>query len=159
MLDTIIFLLVPQCFFPKSSSPWLIIYLIVWERSNLLLNGIPVYLISILSPIYCPCISCIQNHIKIHGWYIEKSNTTAWSLFTNGQDEILLCSGVKYVLTLSQTSPGFYCLQYKPFENTEGKGEIARNEQFLLFPQCFLVIWKTFCHFHQLWNCLQTLSI
>ena len=24
-----------------------------------------------------------------------------------------------------------------PFENTVGKGEIARNEQFLLFPQCF----------------------
>ena len=23
-------------------------------------------------------------------------------------------------------------------ENTEGKGEIARNKQFLLFPQCFL---------------------
>ena len=22
-------------------------------------------------------------------------------------------------------------------ENTVGKGEIARNEQFLLFPQCF----------------------
>ena len=41
------------------------------------------------------------------------------------------------VLTLSQTSPGFYSLQYKSFENTVGKGEIARNEQFLLFPQCF----------------------
>ena len=25
----------------------------------------------------------------------------------------------------------------KPFKNTVGKGEIARNEQFLLFPQCF----------------------
>ena len=25
-------------------------------------------------------------------------------------------------------------------ENTVGKGEIARNEQFLLFPQCFLKI-------------------
>ena len=25
------------------------------------------------------------------------------------------------------------------FENTVGKGEIARNEQFLLFPQCFLL--------------------
>ena len=37
------------------------------------------------------------------------------------------------------------CLQYKSFENTVGKGEIARNEQFLLFPQCFLTIWKTFC--------------
>ena len=37
----------------------------------------------------------------------------------------------------------------KPFENTVGKGEIARNEQFLLFPQCFLPVWITFCHFHQ----------
>ena len=25
-------------------------------------------------------------------------------------------------------------LENKPFENTVGKGEIARNEQFLLFP-------------------------
>ena len=28
-----------------------------------------------------------------------------------------------------------------------GKGEIARNEQFLLFPQYFLPVWKTLCHF------------
>ena len=35
-------------------------------------------------------------------------------------------------LTLSQTSPGFYV--FKSFENTVGKGEIAHNEQFLLFP-------------------------
>ena len=34
----------------------------------------------------------------------------------------------------------FTCLQYKSFENPVGKGEIARNEQFLLFPQCFLPI-------------------
>ena len=34
----------------------------------------------------------------------------------------------------------FKCMQDKPFENTKGKGEIARNEQFLLFPQCFLSI-------------------
>ena len=38
----------------------------------------------------------------------------------------------------------------KPFENTVQKGEIARNEQFLLFPQPFLPIRKTFCHFHQI---------
>ena len=25
------------------------------------------------------------------------------------------------------------------FENTKGKGEIAHNEQFLLFPQCILL--------------------
>ena len=49
----------------------------------------------------------------------------------------------------------FMCLQYKSFipllhthfdastksafENIVGKGEIARNKQFLLFPQCFLL--------------------
>ena len=51
-------------------------------------------------------------------------------------------------LTLSETSLVFTCSQYKSFENTVGKGEIARNEQFLLFPQCFLPDWITFCHFH-----------
>ena len=30
-----------------------------------------------------------------------------------------------------------------------GKREIARNEQFLLFPQCFLPFWETSRHFHQ----------
>ena len=45
-----------------------------------------------------------------------------------------------HFLTLSQISPGFMCLQYKPFEKPVGKGEIARNEQFLFFPQCFLSI-------------------
>ena len=34
----------------------------------------------------------------------------------------------------------FTCLQYKSFENTAGKREIAHNEQFLFFPQCFLLI-------------------
>ena len=32
------------------------------------------------------------------------------------------------------------CLQYKSFENTVGKGEIACNEQFLLFPQHVLPV-------------------
>ena len=39
------------------------------------------------------------------------------------------------------------------------KGEIACNEQFLLLPQCFLTVWRTFCHFHPIWNShLQSLS-
>ena len=54
----------------------------------------------------------------------------------------------------------FLPLGNKPFENTVGKGEIARNEQFFLFPQCFLPVWIAFCHFRQIWNCcLQTLSV
>ena len=32
--------------------------------------------------------------------------------------------------------------QQKAFENIVEKEEIARNEQFLLFPQCFLLIQK-----------------
>ena len=40
------------------------------------------------------------------------------------------------------------------------KKEIARNEQFLLFPQCFLPVLRTFSHFNETWNChLQTLSV
>ena len=53
-------------------------------------------------------------------------------------------------LTLSQTSPVFLCLQYKSFENTVGKAEIAGNEQFLHFPQCFQPTWRTFGYFHQI---------
>ena len=30
-----------------------------------------------------------------------------------------------------------------------GKGEIAHNEQFLLFPQCFRPVWITYYHFQQ----------
>ena len=48
----------------------------------------------------------------------------------------------------------------KPFENTVGKGEITRNEQFLLFPQCFLPVWITFFYLDQIRNCcLQSLSV
>ena len=54
----------------------------------------------------------------------------------------------------------FTCLQYKSFENNARKEEIACNEQFLLFAQCFLPLSKTFRHFHQTSNCLlQTFSL
>ena len=54
----------------------------------------------------------------------------------------------------------FTGLQDKSFVNTAGKGEIALNEQFLLFPQCFLPIWITLCYFNQIYyRRLQTLSV
>ena len=62
--------------------------------------------------------------------------------------------------TLSQTSPGFYVSARQVFWKHRGKGDIARNEQFLHFPQCFLPIWRNFCHLQQIWNCcLQMLSV
>ena len=62
-------------------------------------------------------------------------------------------SSFKPCLTFPKQALFLTCLHYKSFENTEGKGEIARNEQILLFPQCFVQVLKTFCHFHQIWNC------
>ena len=51
-------------------------------------------------------------------------------------------------LTRSQNKRGFFtCLQYKSFENTVEKGEISLNEQFFLFPQYFLPVWRTFSIF------------
>ena len=82
------------------------------------------------------------------------------SRFTNHDQsyKILACdlclssTKVTGILTLSQTS-----LQYKSFENTVEKGEIARKEQFLLFPQCFLPFWISSRHLHKIQNChLQT---
>ena len=53
-------------------------------------------------------------------------------------------------LTHSHTMTFLTPLGNKPFENTVGIGETARNEQFLLFSQCFLSIWITCCHFCQI---------
>ena len=39
------------------------------------------------------------------------------------------------------------CMQYKSFENTVRKEEIARNEQFYIYPQCFLPVRKPFAIF------------
>ena len=45
------------------------------------------------------------------------------------------------LLTHSQTMTPFLTpLGNKPFQNTGGKGEIARNKQFLLYQQCFLPV-------------------
>ena len=42
--------------------------------------------------------------------------------------------------------------QQTAFENIVGKGEIARNEQFLLFPQCFLLNHITVSPFVQIFD-------
>ena len=47
--------------------------------------------------------------------------------------------------TLSQSKLLFLCFFSAGLLKTLGKGEIARNEQFVLFPQCFLPlsVWKS----------------
>ena len=55
------------------------------------------------------------------------------------------------LLTLSQTSP---CLELRDCSTsllkTLGKEKNAHNEQFLLFPQCFLPFLRPLCRFHQI---------
>ena len=48
------------------------------------------------------------------------------------------------VLTLSRTSPGFYVSSVQGFGNTMGKGEIACNEQFLLFSTVVSTLLENF---------------
>ena len=42
--------------------------------------------------------------------------------------------------------------QQKAFENIVGKQEIARNDQFLLFPQCFLLNQKILSPFANIFD-------
>ena len=55
------------------------------------------------------------------------------------------------ILSFPKQSLIFTCLQYKFFENTVGKGDIARNQKFLFFQQYFLPL--SLCHFYKIWNC------
>ena len=61
---------------------------------------------------------------------------------------------VRYLIKpFSKQAHGFTWLQYKSFGNTVEKEEIACNEQFLHFPQCFLPIWRTIQPLHEIQNC------
>ena len=53
---------------------------------------------------------------------------------------ILMTKSHSYQFTFFQTSPCFYVSALQVFFNTVRKGEIARHEQFLLFPQCFTIL-------------------
>ena len=54
------------------------------------------------------------------------------------KQKLYICSGQR-LTGFPKQALVFMCLQYKSFEIIVGKGEIARHEQFLLFPQCFLL--------------------
>ena len=82
------------------------------------------------------------------------SSLTAVHCFNNGYRcgkaaigfERILC-GV--LVNPFPNKPWFLCVcsTNLSLENSVGKGEIARNKQFLLFPLCFPPILRTFRHF------------
>ena len=68
-------------------------------------------------------------------------------LFVKLVTDVALIPGLLFVDPFSKQSLVFMCLQYIPFENNVGKGEIAHYEQFLLFSQCFLSLLGNFLSF------------
>ena len=49
--------------------------------------------------------------------------------------------------------------QQTAFENIVGKGEIAHNEQFLLFPQCFQLNQKTVTPFVHIFDIISLFAV
>ena len=78
----------------------------------------------------------------------ENAGYQNFLLFKKYFEKAFISQGHKKTYPFPKQALVFTCLQYKSFENAVGKGEIAPNEQLLLFPQCFPPVWKTFFHFH-----------
>ena len=103
-----------------------------------------------------------QTSHCFHPWEKEKFLITGnFSFF---QCFLLFCTTYRHfyriqncrLLTLSLNESKSHCftsLQYKPFDNNVGKGEIAHDEQFLRFPQCFLPFCITYRYFHRIQSC------
>ena len=165
------FLLFPQCF-QKAFFPGVSKVVIVWELFNY------------------PERKGFWKHCGKEGkWWLQARGDhrlySPTSFMNNlcifvqdlvwfGQSEFVLISNVSrygkiwrtyllslsMALTYSHTMTPFDATGKQAFRKHCGQRRIACNEQFLLFPQCFLPVWITFCHFHQIWNCrLQSLSV
>ena len=155
----------------QTLSIWKSLKFVVWERVNdMSMFALYMWIIFILQQCYQSRVHHVlfmidelinmndQQH-KIQTSHTDKNKTKHQMKFSRISVQFLVPS----LNTINPIPTQWHLLTplgNKPFENTVGKGEIARNEQFLLFPQCFLPVWITFCHFRQIWNCrLQTLSL
>ena len=97
---------------------------------------------------------CGKGEIACYEQFLLFPQCFQKACFPGASKGVIVWEWVKVIgsLTRSQTSPGFYlsAVQFKitksrldrekfsnRLENTVGKGEIARYQQFLLYPQCF----------------------
>ena len=101
----------------------------------------------------CLCV-CFSIHVSVC------AQSTRFCQSTGGGIKSHLVTALVQSVNPCPNKPWFLRVYSTGLLKTLGKGETAHNKQFLLFPQCFLSIWKAFCHFNQRRNCrLQTLSI
>ena len=86
----------------------------------------------------------VQRQEKVKDFCKQFSNSIRYTVGCKLQ---LNCLERHLLLPFPKQALDFMCLYYKSFENTVSKGEIAHNEQFLLFSRCFLRVWRTFGNF------------
>ena len=76
-------------------------------------------------------------------WIVQIRDQTTRSVLSDLDlicpQKFLVSSSVRKELTLYPIDTHFDALATTAFENIVGKGEIACDVQFLLFPQCFLL--------------------
>ena len=101
-----------------------------------------------------------MRHLTRRGLKIPHKKIMFFFLLLKNLNVVLIHLAL-YKLILSQTSPGFYMSAGMSFGNIVTGGEIACNELFLLFPQCFLPFFENCPPLSSNLNhsCLQTLSV
>ena len=83
---------------------------------------------------------CIRTIRTVSGTYVY------------GQYELFPIPMYTDTLQFPKQALVFTCLLYKSFENNVGKREIARNEQFPVFPKCFLTRLENVLPFRSKWK-------
>ena len=73
------------------------------------------------------------------------------TVFSQGHQKVSLCGNG---LTLSPNKSWFLHVCSISLLKTQWEREkLLERSNFSLFPQCFLPLWRTSWHFHQIWNC------
>ena len=99
--------------------------------------------------------SSFSNPFPNKPWFLRVCSTSLLKILWE-KEKLLITSNFYF------THSVFYLLEelYAIFIKVEIVIYKLLQEQFLLFPLCFLPIWRTFCHFHLFWNCrLQNLWV
>ena len=126
------FLLFPQCF-QKACFPGASKGVIVWEWANKEISH------ALLKGGYCSE-KKVLTHVTLC-CLCRKAR-----IYHNFFNVLLFLSHSKLALL-------FMCLQYKSFENTVGKGNIAIMSNFSQFPQFFLKLLRNFLPFFEIVVC------
>ena len=142
------FLLFPQCF-PMCFSVGSLKVVIVWKRVK---NRL--YVVQI--------IICVTDWVENS---VEKEENAGYqhifSLFPQYFRKTFSQGYLKSRLCVNPLLHRYSILthqQQTAFENIVGKEEIARNEQFLLFPQCFLLNQKLVSPFVHIFDIISLLA-